>query len=539
MPFLPIAERELRVAARRKATHRTRFWAVFVALIAFGWQFTFMTRHHIPSTSHGRYLFITLSVFAFVYCLFIGARVTSDCLSEEKREGTLGLLFLTDLKGYDVVLGKLVANSLNAVYGLIAIVPMLAICLLLGGVSFLQFAKMVLVLITVMFYSLAAGIFVSTHNRLERTAMFFTIFVILACTLGPVLVGFVFNVNFGLNDRNLWAILMFSPALTLMLTLEPNAATSFAAPAFELSLAITWLFTIFFLWQASKKLPHSWEQKEPKPRALKWVSVQMPQANTAQTKEFRAKALDINPFFWLTLRGVEKLNHAWGFVIALVVIWFLGFLRAKSVMWDQAVLVPTILFTHAFLKVWVTSETCTRLVEDRRSGALELLLSSPLGVKEIIRGQHLALRRQFAAPLLLLISLEIACFLFGIFPENRKSYAFYFLPSAIILFVADFFTLRWVAMWIGLNSRNVNRAVLKTSMLVLAMPWIIYALFANVIPLIYVSRLDPENKQMIAALCWILIAVLVDGILFLWAKPRLLARFRSIATESVRANPPA
>ena len=31
-------------------------------------------------------------------------RNTADSLSAEKREGTLGLLFLTDLRGYDVVL---------------------------------------------------------------------------------------------------------------------------------------------------------------------------------------------------------------------------------------------------------------------------------------------------------------------------------------------------------------------------------------------------------------------------------------------------
>src|SRR5437762_6345486 len=70
----------------------------------------------VPSAMHGRYLFRALFGFAFVYCLFIGARLTADCLSEEKRDGTLGLLFLTDLKGYDVVFGKLAATSVNSIY---------------------------------------------------------------------------------------------------------------------------------------------------------------------------------------------------------------------------------------------------------------------------------------------------------------------------------------------------------------------------------------------------------------------------------------
>jgi hypothetical protein len=53
----------------------------------------------------GASLFVTLSNIAFMACLAAGALLTADCISEEKREGTLGLLFLTDLRGRDVVFG--------------------------------------------------------------------------------------------------------------------------------------------------------------------------------------------------------------------------------------------------------------------------------------------------------------------------------------------------------------------------------------------------------------------------------------------------
>ena len=73
---------------------------------------------------------------AFLGCLFSGVFLTADSLSGEKREGTLGLLFLTDLKGYDVVFGKLIATSLNGFYALLAIFPVLALPLVMGGVTF-------------------------------------------------------------------------------------------------------------------------------------------------------------------------------------------------------------------------------------------------------------------------------------------------------------------------------------------------------------------------------------------------------------------
>src|SRR5208282_939788 len=92
-----------------------------------------------PPAAIGQTLFYVIPSGAFLYCLFTGVRSTADCVSEEKREGTLGLLFLTDLKGYDVVGGKLVATSLNSFYGLTAIFPVLAIPLLMGGTTSAEF----------------------------------------------------------------------------------------------------------------------------------------------------------------------------------------------------------------------------------------------------------------------------------------------------------------------------------------------------------------------------------------------------------------
>ena len=80
--------------------------------------------------------------------LLAGIFTTADCLSEEKREGTLGLLFLTDLKGYDIVLGKIVAASVNWFFGLLALFPVLALSLLMGGVAPGEFWRKILGLAT-------------------------------------------------------------------------------------------------------------------------------------------------------------------------------------------------------------------------------------------------------------------------------------------------------------------------------------------------------------------------------------------------------
>src|SRR4029450_218244 len=80
-------------------------------------------------------------------------------------------LFLTDLKGNDVVFGKLIGSSLNALYSLLAVLPVLGIPLLLGGVTGGEYWRTVAALLNALFFSLALGLLVSASCRQEYVAM--------------------------------------------------------------------------------------------------------------------------------------------------------------------------------------------------------------------------------------------------------------------------------------------------------------------------------------------------------------------------------
>ena len=160
MTFLPIAQRELRAASRRQSTYRIRCSTAFLAIGA-----SFISLVTAPAiagaASAVNPLFGVQTACAFGLALLAGVFLTSDCLSEEKREGTLGLLLLTDMKSHDIVLGKFAATSLNALYCLLALLPVTAVPLLLGGVTLAEFWRMALALVNGMFFSLAAGLCVS------------------------------------------------------------------------------------------------------------------------------------------------------------------------------------------------------------------------------------------------------------------------------------------------------------------------------------------------------------------------------------------
>src|SRR5712691_11249082 len=168
MSVLPIVRRELRVAARKRSTFWLRVAAAITAvvlgsgcLLVGGWQ-------GIGTAQMGRMLFYALTWTCLAAALSAGLFFTSDCLSEEKREGTLGFLFLTDMRGYDVVLGKLLATSLRCGFAFLAIYPVLAITQLMGGVE--------------------AGMFVSALSRDGQKALSGTLgLLVLFLVAGPAL----------------------------------------------------------------------------------------------------------------------------------------------------------------------------------------------------------------------------------------------------------------------------------------------------------------------------------------------------------------
>ena len=173
MIILPIVERELRTAARRPLVHAARIVAATIACGITTWLLVGASAR-LPPERVGAALFAALATVGFFASLVAGVLLTADCISEEKREGTLGLLFLTDLRGRDIVLGKLAATSVTALFALLASLPILAIPLIAGGVTPAETGRMALVLVNTLFFSLALGLLVSAFARRERQAMIVT-----------------------------------------------------------------------------------------------------------------------------------------------------------------------------------------------------------------------------------------------------------------------------------------------------------------------------------------------------------------------------
>ncbi len=536
MTFLPIVARELRVASRRRATYWVRSSGA-LSVIVLGTWFFLMMRHEAPQ-------FVALALFglltgsAALYCLLSGVRATADCLSEEKREGTLGLLFLTDLKGYDVVLGKLAATSLNSFYGVLAVVPLLAVPLLMGGVTAGEFGRMALVALNALFFSLSIGLCVSALSRSGRAAMAVTFLLIL---LFAALLPAAGAIAAYFSKARRLGHLCFLPSVGFSFYMGFDASYKSAKTLFWDSCGVIHVLGWVFLVSAAVIAPRTWQERPAGLQKLRWRErwKLWSYGNSAERTAFRTRLLNTNAFYWLAARARLKPALVWGTLGLLACGWVWGLLKYGHDWLTAELYSSTGLLLNILLKGWFAAEAGRQLTEDRKNGALELLLSTPLTVREILHGQWLALQRQFLGPLLAVFGIGIALMIATLrqtpIADERTS-ALIFWIAALVLLLADLAALYWVGMWQAIIAKNPNRATTASVLRVLVLPWVLFALTALVVSLSTMrSGQEPGGKFFIGM--WLSLGLVADGGFGAWSRHKLLSEFRLAAARRFTIQP--
>jgi hypothetical protein len=555
MTFLPIVERELRVAARKRSTFWLRVIAALVSL-AIGSGILILSKVGVfNTTTLGGVLFTALTWLALGAALSAGLFFTSDCLSEEKREGTLGFLFLTDLRGYDVAGGKLLATSLRGFFALLAVFPILAITLLMGGVTGVQFWQTTLALVNALFCSLAAGMAVSAISRDPQRALAGTLFLLVLWTAGGPLADSILSV---VKKRSFEPVFSLSSPFYVFTTAAAWGKTPYWT-ALLITQGVAWL--LFSL--ASVLVPRTWQERAARTTASSstWAYAWR-YGGVRRRAALRRKLIGQNPVLWLACRERWQSLGVWAMAVlvadAFLVLFASQLPPAEWMVWTWVSAVFTLI-----LYLWAASQACRFFVEARRSGLIELLLAAPVTVKEIVDGQWRALLRLFGVPVVLLLSVQLA----GACVSARASWgqmaaqlgggmpalATTLLSSgaSVIITLANLVALSWFGMWMGMTSKNNNLATLKTIVFVQIIPWFAIT-FASalsipllIMPLFLKGGLSSTNPSSWAAskmMTWYpLVSVAVAAALNLakdigfvvWARRKLYASFRDQASRSL------
>jgi hypothetical protein len=473
MILLPIVVRELRVAARRKSTYSARFGTAIAAVIA-GATLLFVLKQVPLGSGVGEVVFDGLACVGFFYCLTLSSN-TADCISEEKREGTLGLLFLTDLSGWDVALGKLCANSIKSFYALLGTFPVVAIVLTLGGVSAGQFCKEALALLNAFFFAHAAGLLASVLTRVRSRAYGFTMALLYVFLIGPPLL-----LASGHGRINPFPLLLaaLSPGYALVIQIVLPMGARF----YWISLLMVHLTAWLFLALASWRLPHCWQEKVG-PVRLRWRDRfrQWTYGPPAFRKNLRRELAGINPFFWLASR--DRLSGAMFEVILLVMGCCTIFgVFASNPDERNLQLVFMVIGGHLCLIGGMAAEASRHLDEQRRSGALEFILcATPLQPGEILAGQWMALRRFFRWPLIFVLAYDLVIVLLDkshyVDADRQDKIQFdWFMAVALVMLAVDVIAAGWLGMWRAMANQQPKKsaagsAVAETLLALLLAPF--------------------------------------------------------------------
>jgi ABC-type transport system involved in cytochrome c biogenesis permease component len=521
MTFLPIVERELRLKSRRTFSYLSRCAVALVAaLMSLGSISLSLSAGGNP-TEIGQNMFWAFSPVAFAYALLAGPIFTADCLSEEKREGTLGLLFLTDLKGYDVVLGKLVATSLPAAYSLLAAIPILALSFFLGGVTAGEFWRMTQVLFTTLLFSLAAGLFISSISRNGRRAFLASALVILI-TVACAPLGKDFSTNF----KGGWFVpLLLVPSPLVAITLVSDGKYAIAAAEFARTLINLDMASLGLLVLASVLLPRSWQERAVGTNTASETDPGAPgkHFSVPKRKTRSRKLLENDPAQWLAAYASLSPALLTVFWILSFTLWIAGFLELRSRSLPPQLVFLTVYFLHASVKCWVAWEASRRFAEDRRSGALELLLTTPLNDRAILMGWLVGLKRRFIGPVILLLGMDLLLW----WGAGDSAWLVGML-FAMGLFVADSYTLCLAGSWSGLTSKNSTQACLRAIGYVLVFPWVLFLAVLGVWGVLLSGSNSAEYFGWLVAI-WFLVGYVWDFAMCAGSIVKLSMDFRSVA----------
>lgn len=532
MTFLPIVGRELRVSARRPRFYWGRFLAGALAIGLVGWLWLTFS-NSMPSDRRAQQLFVALATLGFLYSLFVGFMLTADVVSEEKREGTLGLLFLTDLKGYDVVFGKLFASSLYAFYGLMAIFPVMTLPLLLGGVAYAEVGRMALVLLNTLWFSLSVGLLVSSLSRHDRKAQFGAFcLMVLVCGIWPLLVRWWFK-----STQQVTVLSMYAPSPIFSFAHAFDKEFAKHPSEFWLSIYIIHGLGWLSLLMATVIVPRVWQDRPAVGAKLKWSEKwrRWRIGSPEKRLEYRRHLLKVNPFYWLSSRDRLKPLYLFFFLSGFALFWFIMYVREGDDMLDQGSFFLTAIFLHMVIKIWLCSESGRLFAEDKKSGALELTLSTPLSVREILEGQFLGLLRQFGLAAGIILLADVIMMVLGARLHAHAGDSNWVLMSfaGILVLVMDLFTIPTLGMWLALTAKRASRAALLTGFYILILPWLILFGFLTFVALVKFTGI--ESVQFVVG-AYFVISLIIDLLFFLWASGNLISKFREVVTERFDAR---
>jgi ABC-type Na+ efflux pump permease subunit len=420
----PIFMRELVTVPRRRGHFPSR--AALIGLLAILgvtlWQATVGFTRDATVGEAARFGLLLFQVVVFVellLLLFFAVLSAASAVSQEKDRRTFLLLLLTDMRDYEIVLGKLVGSLLPLTALLFTSVPVLSFLLLLGGIDPEQVIQAAVVLAAAAYAAGSLGGLVALwRERTFQSLALSVLLLVLYITLvrAAVVVGPSAAEGVDWSAVQTW----LDPFAAMQTVLEPPAGGwAGLAPAYGFGLVMLGLCVVLNglgIWKLRQWNPSG------EPVMQREGPGDDPEADMSpeELKAFRAKAHAApgkvrqvweNPILWREVRTLAYgrrpllVKLAFGLVLALIV--YAGVYDVMAQPGGR----PAYAAAYGLVPVTVLSmllvaaQAVTSVTSERDGGALDVLLVTDVSPTEFVFGKLWGVlynTREFVLPPLLL-----------------------------------------------------------------------------------------------------------------------------------------
>lgn len=620
MTFLPVVGRELCAESRRpfnywlrvlgagaltvvaaltllvpQATTHTSMFVATGLVVSNSQPGGLLTSGQNPYGLIGATLFGYLNATIFAAMWVLVPLLTADSINREKREGTLGLLFLTPLTSSGIVIGKSVVHGLRALTLYCTMIPVLVMPLMLGGVTMKDGLMAALLDLGALLLALAAGLLASAWTRdwlrsvaVAQLLSLLSALVFMAAQrsfLESVLVGatpvtaiggstlryaggsaawggrsplnwqdewgsgplssvrslFALNTNLAWNEPN-FIYTATGPVFVSSSTVWSELWTSYAPAVHQAWFRRSGLLVLSCLVvlalavvAAGKSVEHAWREIPPSPQRQKVNDIfTQPVLSRGVMGRNRRRGLDRNPVGWLQQYSLSARLIKWGWCSFVVIGEFVFASNWRDAWGAQFWIALLVLLGLSF-------SSAGSFHRERETGALELLLVTPLSAGQIIRGRLGGIGMQYV-PSFATLLLAWGClvqenWLSSLFQPASWERSFATIACLLLGFVSSFVTLPIIGLCLSLRPMHQLVSWLWTCLVGLIIPWLlfqsgeltlrIWLCFGAGIGFLH-SVIGSPLRSLVSAFAWQLAAALVACLLLY----RNLSRRHFITTRT-------
>lgn len=258
----PVLLRELRGRLRTPRSYWLLGGALLlvatIAILLYSADYASSDGQVLFSGSAGSTVFIALVVTALISVTVIAPLMAASSIAGERERQTFDLVLLTQLRPFDIVLGKVTATLAYCMLFVTALTPLMAMTFLIGGVDIGELTIDFLLIMSSALLFTCIGVYWSARTQTAITATGYAVATILAVLLVlPVFVlvlPLLFPAVFGENPTTWYHLaLAIHPYAALLFTQERISMGSVWTEAYSFGGVIVpgpamWMLTVAVSW---------------------------------------------------------------------------------------------------------------------------------------------------------------------------------------------------------------------------------------------------------------------------------------------------